>query len=98
MRSSATCISTLLTNSDPIESSKLISKSNVNSLRYFWSCERIKFCWIRLGSGGLKTKCSVDGILATAVQADQPIREQHFSFIFEILFRCIINWVGRGLG
>ena len=33
-----------------------------------------------------------------SVQPDQPIRERHQSFIFEILFRCIINWVGRGLG
>ena len=50
-----------------------------------------KFCWIRLGSSGFQNKCSVDGTLGTAVQSDQPIREQHFSFIFEILFWCIIN-------
>ena len=53
MSSSATCISKLLKKSDPIKSSKLIPKSNVNPLRYFWSCQRIEFCRIRFGAGVL---------------------------------------------
>ena len=53
MSASATFIFTLLKKSDPIESSKFISKSNVNPLRYFWSCQRIEFCRIRFGAGVL---------------------------------------------